>query len=318
MNKSKISRYCLARKECDDLSQKYGSEVAPICPVLVRIAKKWDVEKWGVVKMPHIPTTDSQVLDCIQRVNALFGGFIIAKPTENLVAFFAHRENCLRDCIDIIRNDIESLFLLLERDFPNTVKKIVDLFKELEATEFFYIYNKASNGYVYLRPPQRATTSWLEYLVWRKGQITLARCEQGDSGLVNKLTCTFPAEAVEVMGRIYDELSPLESFYKKQQQQKKDTVTNTGQEDRTKPTMSLRFKKADDSYKDAMAMATNGGTELRTEKQVHDWLLNNGCSQYDDNGLPNFETWERYLRGARKYRMNQQATALKSVPNITR
>ncbi len=83
-------------------------------------------------------------------------------------------------------------------------------------------------------------------------------------------------------------------------------------------TMPRRFKKADDSYKEAMAMATKGGTELRTEEQVYDWLSNNGCSQYDDNGLPDFETWERYLRGARKYRMKQQATALKSVPNIPR
>jgi hypothetical protein len=81
--------------------------------------------------------------------------------------------------------------------------------------------------------------------------------------------------------------------------------------------MPCRFKKADDSHKEAMATVTNGGTELRTDEQVYQWLSNNGCSQYDDNALPDFETWERYLRGARKYRINQQTTALKSVPNIT-
>jgi hypothetical protein len=81
--------------------------------------------------------------------------------------------------------------------------------------------------------------------------------------------------------------------------------------------MPSRFKIADESYKEAMENATRNVKELRSEEQVHSWLTNNGCSQYDNN-LPDLNTWKRYLRGARKYRMDQQTTALKSVSNITR
>ncbi|MFA5252209.1 MAG: hypothetical protein WC454_06460 [Phycisphaerae bacterium] len=83
-------------------------------------------------------------------------------------------------------------------------------------------------------------------------------------------------------------------------------------------TMPRRFKKADDSYTETMEAATRAGTPLGTDEQIYNWLFDKGCSQYDDNTLPDSETWQRYLRGAREYRMKQQATALKNIPNITR
>jgi hypothetical protein len=78
----------------------------------------------------------------------------------------------------------------------------------------------------------------------------------------------------------------------------------------------LRFRRASDSYKEAMHEATQRGKELRFDNQVYDWLNDNGCSQYNKD-LPDFNTWKRYLRGAREYRMKQQTIALKNIPKIT-
>ena len=84
---------------------------------------------------------------------------------------------------------------------------------------------------------------------------------------------------------------------------------------KTRAEMHHRFKKADDSHKEAMEGATQAGKELQLDNDVYNWLKQNGCSQYDGNDLPDYDTWLRYLRSARAFRVEQQKAALKNISN---
>jgi hypothetical protein len=55
-------------------------------------------------------------------------------------------------------------------------------------------------------------------------------------------------------------------------------------------------EKAYQSYQYAVAVETN--YNLKTDREVYDWLKDNGHSDYE---LPAFETWQRYVRDGRKY-----------------
>ncbi|UCG47132.1 MAG: hypothetical protein JSU94_16745 [Phycisphaerales bacterium] len=205
----KNKRSCYEKELCLRLQPKYGRQLRPRCPVL------WERVNKGRLRIREVPQTGSSTLDCIRRIMAVTGGIVGAEPTEQTIALYAHRENLLSDYIGLMRTDLESLPKRLEKDLPDTSKKLAEWVKELKKDEFFYGLHRGS--FAYLLPPEDMNDK-AQFWGWSIQQTEAAErrggyCEKADA---IRFVCTYPVQAIRTLTEIENELVSLEAIFSEQ------------------------------------------------------------------------------------------------------
>jgi hypothetical protein len=206
-------RQCNAKEVSLDLRKEYQKTVYnaypvcpmfyPVCPVLRKMMKE---EK--SYSPPDIPKTNFPLLDSIIKILVVFEGITKLRPNEETVVRWAHSENLLAEQLDLIRSDLSALPKLLEKDFPDTSKECQELIAELQLAEFRYSMHGQS--LVYLLPNNLKFGNWATFLQWREQQGNYAKLRGLSTEIeMCRLTRHYPAEAIKVMRKLYDELSPF-------------------------------------------------------------------------------------------------------------
>jgi len=72
------------------------------------------------------------------------------------------------------------------------------------------------------------------------------------------------------------------------------------------PPPPARLPTAWDRAYQSYRMTTEEDPSLETDKEVYHYIRKNGCNLYEDGDLPEFETWARYVRRARRVRGEQK------------
>ena len=199
---------CNPKEHCLDERQKYGSQLYPVCPAL-----KEFISKDKLYNLPDISNVEPPTLQSVKKILAVCGALIELRPSQGVIAWCAHRDNFLSEWLEAIRDDLESLPVRLEKNFRDTSKNCRELFDELKLGELRYSYH--CNSLIYLLPPNIKQPNikqpnWAHFLAWRQGQITLAITkEMSEVITMNRLTCTYPAEAIKVVRKIHQTLTPL-------------------------------------------------------------------------------------------------------------
>jgi hypothetical protein len=190
---SKIRRDgCLQRNACDEIYAQWpkvtgGPPFYPVCPILKR-----PVNKIPLPDLLPARKNSSVLLDSIERIRAVFWAMMCWPPTEDAIVFCAHRKNILKECLDLLKEDLELLPTRLEASHLRTSVKCERLIKELELQAS--AYEADHNHYVYELPPPEAQKNFITLLKWQN--------EPGRGALA----CHYPAAAIAVMARFYHEL----------------------------------------------------------------------------------------------------------------
>lgn len=196
-------KQCYDKDICIDFRRKYGPQSFPVCPILREV-----VNRQKLYSMAEITETNCPTLDSITRILAVSGALIRLEPNVPTVVWCAHRENFLKDWIDPIRDDLSTLPQRLEKNFPDTSKKCIELVAELKLAELRYTFH--CNGRVYLFPPDPEYGNWATFLDWRQREIEAAGHKDFSETIeMNRLTCNYPAEAIKVMNKIIETLTPV-------------------------------------------------------------------------------------------------------------
>jgi hypothetical protein len=206
---------CNAKEVSIELQQKYSEPVYPVCPVLKEI-----ISKEKRYSLPDIPKTNLPLLDSVMKIVVVFECLIQLKPNLETVVRWAHSENLLKERLDPIRGDLSLLPGLLEKaNFPEISKKCNKLITKLKWAEFSmegqsFAYILTNKLWVELQyfldgkslPSDFVFDNRATFLRWRNLKINQAGLS--DKPEMHSLTRYYPAEAIEVMRKIYNELYP--------------------------------------------------------------------------------------------------------------
>jgi hypothetical protein len=204
---------CYVKRISEELQQEYQKTVYsfypvcppffPVCPVLKEIIKR---EKR--YSLPDIPKTNFPLLDSIIKILVVFEGITKLRPNEETVVRWAHSENLLAERLNLIRSDLLALPKLLEQDFPDTSKRCDELIAELLIAEDEY--SNHGQSLVYLLPDFLESGNWATFLRWREQQWNYVKPRDLSKKIeMCRLTRHYPAEAIKVMLKLYNELSPF-------------------------------------------------------------------------------------------------------------
>ena len=220
---------CLSKRQWFQARRRWGDQVFPICPVLSEIVKD---DKWSI---PELPKSGAPLLDSINRILCGFGGLLRRlKPDFEALVWCAHKRFVLDGLTSLIEDDLTNLPLRMEKEFPSSSPKVDKLISQLKAVFRESSIHLLQGLQLYLLPQQyllmipildqilengsdkvviEATEfelpNYEAFLYWRNEEIYRAKEKDVDERIVKDLTCTYPAEAIEVMRKIFDELSPL-------------------------------------------------------------------------------------------------------------
>jgi len=201
---------CYARAICTQFREKYGLELYPVCPLLKKMTTNTPL--YNLQPFANVP---SPLLKTILKVLVFCRNVMQLKPNIETVVRCAHSGDFLKNQIDPVRNDLATLSLWLEKDYPATSKECKKLVAELQLAETRYTWN--SGGFIYLLPPDPEHGNWATYLQWRylKVNLSLPQISQPQNEMM-RLTNSFPAEAIKVSHNIYDQLNPLAKIVSEQ------------------------------------------------------------------------------------------------------
>jgi hypothetical protein len=98
------------------------------------------------------------------------------------------------------------------------------------------------------------------FLYWRNEEIYRAKEKDIDERILKDLTCTYPAEAIEVMRKIFDELSPLAQIVPEKVAERKRLI------DEVKQTLDECLKKP------AETQPASGGKAVDTPVTLREFM----------------------------------------------
>ncbi|MHC4538664.1 MAG: hypothetical protein ACYS74_02640 [Planctomycetota bacterium] len=172
--------------------------VLPICPYLEDDLKHDD---WQI---PNIAKSGSRLRDSLEKIMCVFGTLMEFRPTEEAIVWCAHNRDWLWRVLGPIQEDIELLPLRMEKDFPDTCKRIRALHTELmTAIKDHKVQQWRGRPVVYLPCPEGRN-----FENWRGRLMLTAKLEDPDGGedTVRGLTDSYPAEVIKVVSKMYKEL----------------------------------------------------------------------------------------------------------------
>ncbi len=184
---------CLQRNACDEIYAQWpkvtgGPPFYPVCPILKREVNK--------IPLPDLLSEQEKspaLLDSIERIRAVFWALMWWPPTKDAIVFCSHRENILKECLDLIKEDLELLPKRLEVQgnliTSQACKKLIAVL-EVQACAYEWDHNH----YVYELPRPEAQENFITLLKWQN--------EPGRGALA----CHFPAAAIAVMANLHAEL----------------------------------------------------------------------------------------------------------------
>ena len=197
---------CRYKEACLEYRKSYElpTSLFPVCPLLRKM-----LSASPLYKLPDIPKTGSSLLDSINRILAFCGGLTNLPITHDLITLCAHKENFLAEWLDLIKEDLELLPERLEKDYPEKAKVCRKLITDLKIAEERYAMEHRQE--VYLLPPEIEMNNWGSYLGWRDATESHITYFHGKTAAneMYRATCTYPAEAVGVMVRLFNKLAPL-------------------------------------------------------------------------------------------------------------
>jgi hypothetical protein len=186
------------KEACEQRRLQYGPRIGkmplyPICPNV-----KAEI---GKMPLPNILPTEQfsqPILNYIKRIMAVFDHLMSVKPTIDEIVLCAHRENILKDYLDLIKDDLKLLPTSLDLFYTGTeiFKKCKIFIQILNLKECEYEGNHISY-YVYELPPDSAQHDFVTLLQWQR--------QPG----MGPYALHYPAAAIEVMAKFYIELDRL-------------------------------------------------------------------------------------------------------------
>ena len=237
-----------------------------------------------------------------------------SKPSLETVVRYIHTEYKLKRQFDLIRNDLLVLPQRLEKNYLKTSNECKELIAryEIEIAHISYGNQLSAflvpNGIPDELKDANSTWTWTSFLDWRKEQINYTRHDYQATML--SLTRYYPIEAIKAMLPLYNILSPI--LLDLSEQIKAGLQCNANLKKMFEESIAKLTKLADDKAEDTkLAPAEEKAYQSyeyaikkwpdlagKTDKNVHDWLSENGIPDYD---MPSFETWTRQLRTGRKH-----------------
>jgi hypothetical protein len=111
---------CLYKYSWEQAHLSYGLPIGkspfyPICP-----NAKSEIRKMPLPNILPAEQYSPPILNYIKRIMAVFEHLLSIKPNTDEVVLCAHRDNILKDYLDLIKDDLDSLPKSLERDYPIT------------------------------------------------------------------------------------------------------------------------------------------------------------------------------------------------------
>ncbi len=261
--------HCYPKKLCVDERQIYGQDLFPVCPVLQKI-----IEAQKLYSMPDSAKTDSPLQDSVNRILTVCAPLMKLRFTEKSIAWCAHRKNFLRDWIEPIRNDLLSLSQRLEDKYPQTSTECKELVAELELAE--KRYTCYCNGFLYLLPPDLEYQNYDSFLQWRNDQLDWASVERGSQMKIEMFvfTNTYPAEAIKVMGKLFDKLAPLVTTILPEQLAEKERLKVELSETVIKAIELVQSADGGKGEDETQDDEDNGLSPSRVRaRAVHDWAM---------------------------------------------
>lgn len=213
-------RRCYPKEACISGRPNYGNLIFPVCPVLrdILIDKPlYDISK--------IETTNSPLLDSVNRVRYVLRKLIELKPDEETIVRCAHTKdsynrNFLTEWLKPIEDDLKTLPEKMQDNFPATSEKLAKLIKELKAVvDSYTIYSRTE---LFLQfPLYLFGNDDYGFSVWRSQLTSSKPYGIVDEGGANKepdarvcaskraLVCTYPIDAIEASRPICEELEEV-------------------------------------------------------------------------------------------------------------
>lgn len=231
-------RPCYAKEACISERPIYGNLLFPVCPVLrdILIDKPlYDISK--------IETTNSPLLDSVNRVRYVLRKLIELKPDEETIVRCAHTKdlynrNFLTEWLKPIENDLKMLSDKLKEIFPSTSQRLKRLINE-----FMYVvdsYTLYSRTTLFLQfPLYLFGKDDYGFSVWRSQLTSSKPYGIVDEGGSNKepdalvypskgaFACTYPIDAIEASRPICEELEKVAKHLDKEKIVSSKGVVNT-------------------------------------------------------------------------------------------
>lgn len=271
-NAANLIKCCYPGSVCREYATKYPflkDNIFPVCP-FVRKTLQWTPQPLPTAK-------DSSLKEIALRCVKRFAEIVSFKPTLENIDICAHRD-ILKEYLDPIREDMERLPILIEKEFPETAKQIRYLIQQLLLCERNRVWTE---GVIYVAPEDSNVDSAVEsYSAWVDS--VWKEIEYPRSKFV------YPIKAIRVCLALSERLSAIVSLI---------AAANKGSSQGTKikaKALQYRMEKAYQTYK-----AAEEKLGKCTDREAYEWVKENLPTEVKD--LPSLETWTNYVRKARKH-----------------
>jgi DNA-binding MarR family transcriptional regulator len=236
-------KICYAKEACISKRPNYGNLLFPVCPVLrdILIDKPlYDISK--------IETTNSPLLDSVNRVRYVLRKLIELKPDEETIVKCAHTKgyynrNFLTEWLKPIDDDLKTLPEKMQDNFPATSEKLAKLIKELKAVvDSHTIYSRTD---LFLQfPSYLFGNDDYGFSVWRSQLTSSKPYGIVDEGGSNKepdalvcasksaFACTYPIDAIEASRPICEELEEVAKHLDREKTVSSKAVVNAIPQDK--------------------------------------------------------------------------------------
>jgi len=227
------SAKCEGKLFCLESQRDYGPGVRPVCPFLRDEVRKLSVyavrdfsephSQGGLVPRMAISTlannpAPSGVDDrsvatstCVQRILEYLLPLTRLKPTPNVIAFCAHREDFLKEWLDPVAKDLFRLSKLLEKEgWRDSAKVCEELWQRMCGGEWQYSANCRCGAY--LEPPQNEMIygNAISFGKWQQQMLKFARQRHCLSEFeMRRLVNPYPAGVIDLSKKLVQELAAI-------------------------------------------------------------------------------------------------------------